>query len=57
MKPPAVALSGVEEQLAGEGDGQGDLTNIQWKPIPNCHNESQLYNEYILIKSEEILFR
>jgi hypothetical protein len=29
MKPPAVALSGVEEQLAGEGDGQGDLTNIQ----------------------------
>jgi hypothetical protein len=27
-----------------------DITNVQWKPIQNCHNESPLYNEYILIK-------
>jgi hypothetical protein len=31
-------------------DSGGDLTNIQCKCIWNCHNESLLYNEYILIK-------
>jgi hypothetical protein len=34
-------------------DGGGDLTNVQCKPIQNCHNESSLYNEYILIKMGE----
>jgi hypothetical protein len=28
----------------------GGLTNIQYKPICNCHNESSLYNKCILIK-------
>jgi hypothetical protein len=32
---------------------EGDLTNVQYKPIQNCHNESPLYNEYILIKMKE----
>jgi hypothetical protein len=27
-----------------------NLTNIQYMPIRNCHNESPLYNKYILIK-------
>jgi hypothetical protein len=27
-----------------------ELTNVQCKPILNCHNECPLYNEYILIK-------
>jgi hypothetical protein len=44
MKALAIALSGV-----GEGGGS-DLTNVQYKPIWNCHNESTLYNEYVLIK-------
>jgi hypothetical protein len=30
-------------------DGEGDLTNVQYKLIWNCHNESPLYNEYVLI--------
>jgi hypothetical protein len=37
----------------GEGVDRGngsDLTNVQFKPIQNCHNESSLYNTYILIK-------
>jgi hypothetical protein len=42
MEPFAVASR-------GEGGG-GDLTNVQCKPLHNCHNESPLYNEYILIK-------
>jgi hypothetical protein len=32
-------------------DGGGDLTNVQCKPIWNHHNESSLYNKYILIKN------
>jgi hypothetical protein len=28
----------------------GDLTNVQYKPIWNRHNEILLCNEYILIK-------
>jgi hypothetical protein len=31
-------------------DSGGDLTNVQYKPIWNCHKESPLYNEHILIK-------
>jgi hypothetical protein len=49
MKPLAIALSG------GGGvkgrDGGGELTDVQCEPIRNCHNESPLYNEYILIQS------
>jgi hypothetical protein len=46
QKPLAIALSGWGQ----EGDGGDDLTNVQCKPIWNCHNEFPLYNEYILIK-------
>jgi hypothetical protein len=35
--------------LRGREDG-GDLTNLQYKPNHNCHCESPLYNEYILVK-------
>jgi hypothetical protein len=35
------------------GDGGGVLTNVQCKAIQNCHNESPLYNEYILIKMKK----
>jgi hypothetical protein len=28
----------------------GDLTNVKWKAIRNCHSGFPLYNEYILIK-------
>jgi hypothetical protein len=31
--------------------GGDDLTNVQYKLIQNCHNESLLHNEYILIKN------
>jgi hypothetical protein len=31
----------------------GDLTNVQYKPIWNCYNESPLYNQYILIKKKK----
>jgi hypothetical protein len=31
----------------------GDLTNVQYKPIWNSHNDSPLYNEYILIKKKK----
>jgi hypothetical protein len=48
-KPLAIALSGVGRRLRGRDSG-GDRTNVQYKPIWNCHNESPLYNEYILIK-------
>jgi hypothetical protein len=34
----------------GGRDGGSDPTNVQCKAIWNCHNESPLYNEYILIK-------
>jgi hypothetical protein len=33
----------------------GDLTNVQYKPIWNCHNESHLYNEYILILKKKTI--
>jgi hypothetical protein len=49
MKPLAIALSGARRGLE-EGDGKGDLTNVQCKAIQNCHNESPMYNESILIK-------
>jgi hypothetical protein len=52
IKPLAIALRWV-----GRGSRQrdcgGNLTNVQCKPILNCHNESPLYNEFILIKMKE----
>jgi hypothetical protein len=38
-KPLAIALSGAGRGLRGR-DGGSELTNIQYKPIWNCHNES-----------------
>jgi hypothetical protein len=37
-KPLAIALSGVGRR-SRERDGGGELTNVQYKPIWNCHNE------------------
>jgi hypothetical protein len=31
-------------------DDEGNETNVQYKPNQNCHYESLLYNEYIVIK-------
>jgi hypothetical protein len=38
-----------ERGLRGRDNG-GNVTNIQRKSNWNCHYESTLYNEYILIK-------
>jgi hypothetical protein len=38
-KPLAIALSGVGRGTRRRDSG-GDLTNVQYKPIWNCHNES-----------------
>jgi hypothetical protein len=47
MKPLTIAVSGVG--LRGR-DGGGDSNHVQQcKPTQNCHNESTLYNKYILI--------
>jgi hypothetical protein len=48
-KPLAIALSGAGRGPRGRDIG-GDLTNVQYKPIWDCHNESLLYNKYNLIK-------
>jgi hypothetical protein len=34
-------------------DSGSDLTNVQYKLICNCHNESLQYNEYTIIKINE----
>jgi hypothetical protein len=49
IKPLAIALSGVGRESKGR-DGRDNLTNVQYKPIWNCHNESLPYIKYILIK-------
>jgi hypothetical protein len=36
-----------------EGDGEGNLTNVQCNAIGNWHNEPPLYNEYMLIKMKK----
>jgi hypothetical protein len=41
----AIVLSGARRGTRGS-----NLTNVQCKPIWNCHYESPLYNEYILIE-------
>jgi hypothetical protein len=52
MKSLTIALSGAEMGVGGV-DSRGNLSNIQCKAIQNCHNESFLYNEYILIKMKK----
>jgi hypothetical protein len=42
-------IKGGRRRLRGRDSG-GHLTNMQYKPIWNCHNESPLYNKYILVK-------
>jgi hypothetical protein len=54
MKPLIIPLSGVGRGLRAR-DGRDNLTNVQCKPIQNCHNEFPLYNECILIKMEKIV--
>jgi hypothetical protein len=48
-KPLAIVLSGTGRGLRGR-HSESNLTSVQYKPIWNCHNDSPLYNEYILIK-------
>jgi hypothetical protein len=50
MKPLWITWSVVGMGSRGK-DGGGDITNAQYKLIWNCHNESPLYNKYILIKN------
>jgi hypothetical protein len=47
-KPLTIVLSGTGWESRGR-DGGGDLTNVQYNPIWNCHSESSLFNENILI--------
>jgi hypothetical protein len=47
MKPLAIVLNGEEE--ADVERWGNDPTNVHCKPIQNCHNQSSMYNEYILI--------
>jgi hypothetical protein len=44
-----IVLSGAVRG-SRERDRGDDLTNVQYKPIWNCHNEFPPYNDYILIK-------
>jgi hypothetical protein len=48
MKSLEITLSGV-----GRGHAGSDLTKVQGKSIRDCHNESPLYNEYMLIKMKQ----
>jgi hypothetical protein len=51
MKPLAIVLNCTG---GASGGACGDhLTNVQPKAIWNCHNESPMNNEYILIKWEK----
>jgi hypothetical protein len=54
MKPLAITLSGAERGSKRRNGGD-DLTNMQYKPIWNCHSESSLYSEYILMKKKRKL--
>jgi hypothetical protein len=48
-KSLTIALSGAGRMLRGR-ECKGDLNNLQYRHVWNCHNESSLYKEYILIK-------
>jgi hypothetical protein len=47
-----IVLSRACRESRGRDSG-GDLTNVQYKPTLNCHNEPYLYNKYIFIKNNE----
>jgi hypothetical protein len=36
-------------------DDEGSVNNVQYKSNQNCHYDSLLYNEYILIRNKEYL--
>jgi hypothetical protein len=48
-KPFAIVLGRVGRGLRGRDDRE-NVNNVQYKSNQNCHNESPLYNECILIK-------
>jgi hypothetical protein len=48
-KPLAIALSGAGRGLKGRWWGY--LTDLHYKTDWNCHNESFLHNEHVLIKN------
>jgi hypothetical protein len=50
-KPLKIALSGVRRGLRGKEDGD-NVNIVRCKSNLNCHYESPLYNEYILIKKK-----
>jgi hypothetical protein len=52
--PPPLRGKRADDSNKTKGDGRGDLINVQWKPIRNCHNGLPLYKEYILIKMKKI---
>jgi hypothetical protein len=59
-KPLAIALSGAGTGLRSRDSG-GDLTNVKYKTIWNCHNKFPLYNKYIqietkLLNKKEVLY-
>jgi hypothetical protein len=47
-KALAIALSGAGKGSIGR-DGEGDITNVQYKPIWYHHNELLRYITYMLI--------
>jgi hypothetical protein len=48
-KPVAIAVNWMGRVLK-RGDDGNNVNNVQYKSNWNCHCESPLYNEYILIK-------
>jgi hypothetical protein len=50
----------VERELRGREDGS-KVNNVQYKSNWNCHYESPLHNDYILIKiynkNRDLMFR
>jgi hypothetical protein len=52
IKKLPLALSWVGRGLRGRDDG-GNVNNVQYKSNRNCHYESLLYDECILIKNKQ----
>jgi hypothetical protein len=51
-KSLAITLSGARRRLQRR-DGEGNVANVQCKPVRNWNNESPLYNVYMLIKMKK----